>query len=355
MNIGSKIKALRLKASATQEAMAEALGVSSQAVSKWENNVCAPDISLLPSISEFFGVTIDELFDLTIDQKLHRIENMLDYENKLTDEQFKNTEEFLMELKDTYDECHPERPNGRIYSFLAHLYHHRMTSDSKNVSLYARKAMHLHPDAKEDQWLLSKSEGAFVWDWNARQHNNTIAFYRELVENYPEIGRNYLYLMDNLIADHRTKEAAAYLDAYQKLENHKKVLIPVYSANIAFAEYRAKDGWAIVAAIERDYQNDYEAIFEVAGIYAANARYEEALERYRKAEEVCRVNHKAHVCLDHLQAQAVIYEITGRIEDAVRYVDREIQFCKEEWNITEGTIINDLEEEKRRLIALSSS
>ena len=56
---------IRLKASATQEMLAEALGVSSQSVSKWENNVCAPDISLLPEISEFFGVTIDELFDLS--------------------------------------------------------------------------------------------------------------------------------------------------------------------------------------------------------------------------------------------------------------------------------------------------
>ena len=63
-----------------------------------------------------------------IDQKLHRIKNMLDYENELTDEQFRNTEEFLMEIKDTYDENHPNRSAGRIYTFLAHLYHHRMKS-----------------------------------------------------------------------------------------------------------------------------------------------------------------------------------------------------------------------------------
>ncbi|WP_026666428.1 hypothetical protein [Butyrivibrio sp. FC2001] len=52
-----------------------------------------------------------------IDQKLHRIENMLDYEKELTDEQFRNTEEFLMEIKDTYDENHPNRSAGRIYTF----------------------------------------------------------------------------------------------------------------------------------------------------------------------------------------------------------------------------------------------
>ena len=349
MNIGNKIKALRLKASTTQETLAEALGVSSQSISKWENNVCAPDISLLPAISEFFGVTIDELFDLSIDQKLHRIENMLDYENELTDEQFRNTEEFLMEIKDTYDESHPDRSAGRIYTFLAHLYHHRMTSDSRYVSQYARKAMRLSPGAKENQWLLQKSEGAYVWDWNARQHGSTIDYYKELVDKNPEIGRNYLFLMDNLIADHRTVEAAEYLKTYSKLSDHKEVLLPIYEANIAFAEYRADDAWKIVEGIEKDYLDSYDAIFEVAGIYAGNARYEEALERYHRAEEIYKADHNEHVCIDHLHAQAVIYEILGKYEDAIKYVDSQIAFLKDEWNITEGAAVDELENEKRRL------
>ena len=106
MNIGSKIKALRLKASTTQEALADALGVSSQSISKWENNICAPDITLLPAISEFFGVTIDELFDLSVEQKLHRIENMLDYENELSYETFNNTKEFLLDMSESGAQVH---------------------------------------------------------------------------------------------------------------------------------------------------------------------------------------------------------------------------------------------------------
>ncbi len=350
MNIGNKIKALRLKASTTQETMAEALGVSSQAISKWENNICAPDISLLPAISEFLGVTIDELFDLSVEQKLHRIENMLDYENELTDEQFRNTEEFLLEIKDTYDDTSTGKMRGRIYTFLGHLYSHRMASDSRYVSMYARKAMRMHPGAKEDQWLLQKSEGAYVCDWNIRQHNSTIEFFKELVKMNPEIGRNYLFLMDNLIADHRTKEAAEYLETYTGLNDSKKVLIPVYEAQIAFAEYRADDGWKKVSEIEREYADNSDALFEVAGIYAANARYEEALDRYAKVEAIYKVNHNDHICLDHLHAQALIYEIIGKIEEAIKYVDLQIQFCKDEWNITEGTEIDHLEDEKKRLI-----
>lgn len=62
MEIGNQIKALRQQRGVTQEAVAAALGVTAQAVSKWENGAAAPDIALLPALSAYFGVTIDELF-----------------------------------------------------------------------------------------------------------------------------------------------------------------------------------------------------------------------------------------------------------------------------------------------------
>lgn len=62
MNIGKNIKQLRLQKDLTQEQLAEKLGVSYQAVSKWENDANTPDISLLPEIASFFGVPIDTLF-----------------------------------------------------------------------------------------------------------------------------------------------------------------------------------------------------------------------------------------------------------------------------------------------------
>lgn len=62
MNIGNNIKLLRQLRSLTQEQLAKKLGVSYQAVSRWENNINAPDISLLPEISSLFGVSIDALF-----------------------------------------------------------------------------------------------------------------------------------------------------------------------------------------------------------------------------------------------------------------------------------------------------
>lgn len=60
--IGRKLYDLRKQSGFTQDYVAEKLGVSAQAVSKWENDIACPDIMTLPKIAELFGITIDELF-----------------------------------------------------------------------------------------------------------------------------------------------------------------------------------------------------------------------------------------------------------------------------------------------------
>ena len=72
LHIGENIKKLRSENSVTQEQLAEHLMITCQAVSKWENNVTAPDVALLPLIADYFEVTVDELFRV----------NMSGYRNK---------------------------------------------------------------------------------------------------------------------------------------------------------------------------------------------------------------------------------------------------------------------------------
>lgn len=62
IELGTKIRQLRHRDKRTQEALAEALGVTSQAVSRWESGGSYPDMNLIPPIANYFGVTIDELF-----------------------------------------------------------------------------------------------------------------------------------------------------------------------------------------------------------------------------------------------------------------------------------------------------
>ena len=64
--LGEKIKALRKQKNISQEVFANYLGVTYQAVSKWENGTTAPDVTLIPAIASFFGVSTDELFDYNL-------------------------------------------------------------------------------------------------------------------------------------------------------------------------------------------------------------------------------------------------------------------------------------------------
>ena len=66
MNIGNKIKELRKQRGITQEQLANSIGISFQAISKWENNIALPDITLAPILASYFGVSMDELFDFSL-------------------------------------------------------------------------------------------------------------------------------------------------------------------------------------------------------------------------------------------------------------------------------------------------
>lgn len=64
INLADKLKELRKAKNVSQEKFAEYLGVSYQAISKWENNVTSPDILLLPDIARYFGITVDQLLQV---------------------------------------------------------------------------------------------------------------------------------------------------------------------------------------------------------------------------------------------------------------------------------------------------
>jgi transcriptional regulator with XRE-family HTH domain len=60
-SIGTRIAEARKRKGLTQDQLAEAMGVSPQAVSKWENDISCPDITLLPQLADYFGISVDDL------------------------------------------------------------------------------------------------------------------------------------------------------------------------------------------------------------------------------------------------------------------------------------------------------
>ena len=85
MNIyfGENLKSLRLGKNLTQEKLADFLGVSFQSISKWERGDTYPDITMLPCIASFFGVSVDELLGVDKAKKDETIANYIDEFEKL--------------------------------------------------------------------------------------------------------------------------------------------------------------------------------------------------------------------------------------------------------------------------------
>lgn len=76
IKLGEKIRTLRKARNISQEVLAQYLGVSFQAVSKWENGDTMPDVAMIPAIASFFEVSTDELFDfnrLETEQKVQQM------------------------------------------------------------------------------------------------------------------------------------------------------------------------------------------------------------------------------------------------------------------------------------------
>ena len=97
IRIGEKIRTLRKRKNLSQETLASALGVSFQAVSKWESGTTMPDAALIPAIASFFGVSTDELFDFNRYEAEERIMAICREAWKVRDERPGEAEAILRE------------------------------------------------------------------------------------------------------------------------------------------------------------------------------------------------------------------------------------------------------------------
>ncbi len=342
MELGKKIRQLRFKAQLTQEQLAERLGIGPQSVSKWETGVAMPDITTLPLLAEIFGVSIDDLFDLTAEQRLNRIENRMDVEEELPSDIFREYEEFLKsQLTD-------EQNKDRAVDLLAYLYWHRMNSYGKKAAQYASQSVRNHPDVKNNQWVLSKAAGHAIWDWNLANHHQAIDFYRQLVSENPQSVLSYEYLLDNLLADRRADEAEACLRQLESLPGSNPYLNEAYRAHIALARFDEKTADEIMENMVREHPQDEAALFETAQYYAGKSDYQKAIGSYDRSFDCSKRQPRFQ---DELMAIAEIYEITGDFRKAAETYDRIIELLEKEWGMSEDVELKTAQKEKARLLA----
>lgn len=341
MEIGKKIKHLRTEKGITQEKLAEYLNVSFQAVSKWENSTATPDISLLPKISTYFGITIDDLFTLSDQAHLQRIENMLENERTLTHQDENYVKYYLTDLLDHHES------QGKAHSLLSKLYNHRAASYHEQAYLHAKKALKFDPTNKENHVALVEAGRGVFTDWNYVNHHKLCDFYTDFCNEHADNWSAHLYLLDHLIADGRLNEAREVVIKLASIKDG--YLVYLYNGKIAKASGNHQQAFAYWETMVKDYADNWLAWLTMADELSYIGEYDKAISYYQKAMEI----QPKPRYYDGYESMAHIYEIQSKYNNASIMWDKIISLLEDEWSISFGEMLDKPRREALRLRQLS--
>lgn len=322
MEIGNKIKSLRQRRGITQETMAQYFGITPQAISKWERGVATPDIGMLPDISAYFGVTIDELFALSDDTRMERIRNMLWDDRYYDPAEVETARIFLLE------KGRKEPQNGKVYEYLAEMENHLAQEHREKAEEYAKEALRRDPELRNAHAELNHAMGGHGPDWNGTNHYLQIDYYKDFIQAHPDNIRAYLWLMDQLIDDYRLDEAEDYCNRFAAIDCTYRVLL--YRGMIAWQRGERDAAFSIWKQMEKDHPNEWCVWHNIGDYLVRSGQCDKGMVYYRRALDV----QKEPPLLDPLQAIAQLCEIRGDISGAIAARREEADRIENQWHIS---------------------
>jgi len=337
MNIGNQIKSFRLEKKVTQEEFAGFLGISPQAVSKWETGASTPDISLLPEIATYFGVTIDELFKISDEEQLERIKNMHWRVRRIPQETFEQSVQFLNHLLLK----NPEDVNA--FEGLAYLYNSRAKSDHDEASVYAKKVLELEPERKSGLVAYLEANGGACGDEWYDNHFEIIQFFKNYLRKYPKNGQVMRALITNLLDDERYKEAVPYIAELEKIKEGPN--IQIYYGDVAYGcgDYkRARELWD--KAVEK-YPDKWQSYCFRADRLKKIGQTEEAIEDYQKCVQMQEAPH----FLDGLYSIAQLHEMAENYQAAIDDYKQILFYLEKDYQTTSGESVDAIIRKIERL------
>lgn len=324
MEIGNQIRQLRLRRGITQEAMAQHFGITPQAISKWERGVTTPDIAMLPDISAYFGVTIDELFALSDDTRMERIQNMIWDVRYFDPADVEKERCFLLE------KAKREPENDEVYELLADMENHLSREHHDFAAEYAGKALRRNPNNKSAHAALVEAMGGRFSDWYANNHFNLILFYKDFVAQNPHVGRAYMWLIDHLLDAGRIEEAAEYCRQFKKVDNTFRT--PLYQGLIFWHQGNKPEAFACWERMQQQYPEEWMVYLFLGDIMSRSSEYEAAKTYYRQAIN-CQ---NTPTFTDAFESIAQVCELQGNIQEAIDVLKEELDVQKTQWNVTSG-------------------
>ena len=282
MTVFSKnLKRFRVAKNMTQEQAAEALGVSTQTVSRWECNTTLPDVTILPKIAALYCVTIDDLYKETsvaYDNYASRLCSVFEASHKPED--FMQAE---MEYRKLLKSGEYTTDDLRSYGIL-HQYMMQVCRD-KAEELFDRVIKKGPAEDPEVYWSTRRQKGYFLWEIGRNQEN--IDTFLPLIE----AGSNEL------------QEWICLIQAYTFAENLDTAWEWVRKAESKFPE----------SAILHIYAGD---------LLRSMKRYDEAFTHWKRALEMepewCDAAYSMASCYEEMGDYAKAYEVWTQLADGLK-------------------------------------
>jgi transcriptional regulator with XRE-family HTH domain len=341
MNIGLQIKTLRGEKRVTQEALAEALGISAQAVSKWETEASLPDITLLPQLAAYFGVAIDELFDFPAEAEFERIENMFWHERRIPQDTFERAVRFLeKQLTGGGDTV-------RANECLAFLYNHRAASDHEAASEYAKRVIEAEPDRKGGWVAYQEANRAVCGDEWWDNHFTVIEYCKRVLEKKPDCYRALYTIIENLLSDKRYLDAVPYIERMGEVakDSHQYLL---YSGDVALGRGEIAEARRLWDKSVAEFPDRWQSWCDRADRLKKLGLTAEAEADYEKSMDI----QSAPRLTDPLYSLAQLHELAGEYDSAIRDNERIIEVLAKDYGTTDGEEVDARRREIERLRGL---
>lgn len=285
LTIGKNIRKLRDERNITQQQLADSIGVSFQAVSKWECGITVPDVMILPEIANFFGITIDELFK----------PNMMAYRNKA--ERLMAIYESNIEDSDAFEAA--DKEYKKIFTG-----NNFAVNDMSNYAYLNDCRSRAYLKIAEEYYLKAIEEGRKLKD-----------------DAYYKNQRQYILFLSRLgRAEESINRHIALLEQEPNDPMNYSSLVAAYKCanNFENAIRIAEKGLNL-------FPNDVILLVYAGGIYKQLGKYHEAIECWNKAFEI------DHEMIDALYSIA-FYNIEQGQNDKAKNVLNQII----EWNNQRG-------------------
>ena len=334
LNLGSVIKRLRTQHHVKQEELAEYLGISFQAVSKWETGTTLPDITLLPKLAAFFGIRIDELFSVSHEDELERIDTMLQRE-AMTDQNYSYAKRILDGiLRENPEDVDAMKRYAKVY--LA-----KTNTDLLTAGRMLEKAMELSPLDEEIYSLYRSVRGGSEYKYHS-DNDWFIRVCEPYARKYPQNCNLYRMLIEAMISKKYFERAEELLDAVA-FDGENKYMKEVLLGDIALAKGDVETAKEIWLTIPNDNWLDQ---YEVGERFNRLNEYELAIECFNKAYEAQTAPHK----MDMLYSLAFLYKKLGRFAEAKKEWELIMEALITEYEMPEDD--NDVEWAKREIAQL---